>query len=653
MNSFKLLLVTFLVLCGFNLKAQVIPVNTNKPTSSAPAPAKKLPAVKKTTVKTPTPAEQEPEVVRYTPPVVPKPSVTDSKYNFFFFDNFSGNTNSAWSLVSDAKKEITIDNGKFRIKGINSQFGYRSTRNFEMSAAGDFTFAITTKWAQGVTNEPFGVDYCGQMSSNSYYNFSITANGYYIIRYYKDDGKWTDIKGWTKSNTINQNTATNILSIRKSGSYLSFAINAQEVESLPFDGGYGSAFGLRAEGVQTVDFDNFTLTGIKQTTSGTYTPQASNNRYDLTDNFSDNSNNWPLNTSANKEMKIENGKLRIRGIADGYSYDSSRDFDIDMSRDLDLSVTAKWIEGIKNRAIGLVYGGNGTSYHSFVISADGSYLIAYFDNGSWKNVKEWTESSFINKNNTPNILSIKKRGNNMTYYINGNQVESLPFNNGYGNIFGVRVGGAQTIDFDNFTLSGVKGTAVTTYTPSGGGNTYTLFDDFSDNRNSWAMANDNEREMKIDNGKFRIKGISNERSYKSTLDFNVNANQDFTLSVTTKWVEGIKNKAFGLVYCGNASFTSHCDFTISANGSYTISYYDAGGWKDTKAWTESSFVNQDNSPNILSIKKAGNYISFYINDHAVETIPFDGGYGSVFGLRADGAQTIDFDNFTLNGTKKQ
>lgn len=180
-----------------------------------------------------------------------------------------------------------------------------------------------------------------------------------------------------------------------------------------------------------------------------------------------------------------------------------------------------------------------------------------------------------------------------------------------------------------------------------------FFDDFSDNRNNWPLYKDENKSMEIANGKLRIHGLKTNFSFFSNQHFNIDLNQDFSCSVTTKWLEGVNNYGYGLSYCSNATSGSYYIFYISANGYYCIKYFENNGdWKDIKDWTSTSIINQNFIPNLISIKKQGNYISFYINDIKVESYPFDGGYGNHFGVRLGNKQTVEFDNFTIIGKSK-
>jgi serine/threonine-protein kinase len=55
-----------------------------------------------------------------------------------------------------------------------------------------------------------------------------------------------------------------------------------------------------------------------------------------------------------------------------------------------------------------------------------------------------------------NTLSIEKRNNSIFFYINDKVENVLPFTGGYGNCFGLRVDGAQTVAFDQLIVKGSR-----------------------------------------------------------------------------------------------------------------------------------------------------------------------------------------------------
>ena len=385
-----------------------------------------------------------------------------------------------------------------------------------------------------------------------------------------------------------------------------------------------------------------------------------NKDFNFFDDFSNNGNNWQVPYDADKEISVTNGKITIKGKNDKYGYQSTKDFpDIDVSKDFTAKVTIKWIAGATDRGFGLNYCTNiaTNSLYTFFITAGGFYSIRYLENGAWKDVKPWTKSDYINQNSAPNIISIKKVGSTMSFFVNDRLLDSFPFYGGFGHGFGFQNDNIQTVEFDNFELTGTK--TNTSFKQDNPYNQplinkgFNFFDDFSNNTNNWLEISDADKEMGITNGKYILKGKSDRYGYQSLKDFpDIDLHKDFTAKVTARWVEGIKDRGFGLNYCGNLSTNSMCAFFIDANGYYAIRHLENGAWKDIKDWAQSSYINQNGIPNIISIKKTGSTISFYVNDHLLESFPFDGGYGGGFGFREDNVQTIEFDDFELIGARK-
>ncbi len=175
------------------------------------------------------------------------------------------------------------------------------------------------------------------------------------------------------------------------------------------------------------------------------------------DDFSDNRNSWPLFSTADHEMTITSGQLKITGISDQLNYRAWRILEkLDLNKDFSCSVSATWIEGAGNNGFGLEYCSNSSleSFNLFNISNSGYYEIIKFKS-QWITLKPWTASSFINKGNAANVLRIEKTGNDIHYFINEHLVDKFPIDSEYGKMFGVRVLANQTVVFDNFELQGI------------------------------------------------------------------------------------------------------------------------------------------------------------------------------------------------------
>ncbi len=579
---------------------------------------------------------------------------------FSLFDDFSNNKNG-WPLGTDNNKSKSIANGKLKLTGINDSYRYFIDKSVtDLDQTKDYTLSVTAKWMEGKNTEGFGLVFASDADNNSRYRFSITADGWFCINNYEAGGDIKYLKDWSKSEVINQNSSPNIISIKKTTGKTEFFINEYLVATIYSFTSYGSTFGLWSSGAQTIDFDNFSLTG---STAGSVNPKPSNSfvnsaslsagsSFNFSDDFTSNQNGWELESNGDKKMSITNGKLRIEGLAK-FSFSAKKEFDINSSKDFTITVTAKWIDGISDDGFGIDFCSDfkNKRYSTFLVSANGKYLISNYSNSKWIAVQSWTDSYLINKLNVPNIISVRKVGETISFYVNDQKLASFPFDGGYGTDVGLRLSGMQTADFDNFSIVGTSGKQRSYKTITG--SQYSFYEDFSDNQNNWLLKEDKNYSFKIENSKLRIKVEQDKTNYYNTIEHPINMNADFTVSAVVRWVEGIDNNGFGINYCGNPSTQSHNVFAVSANGYYKIHYIENNtSWKEIQGWTKSSIVNKNGAPNLLKIQKKGNYISFFINGESIKTIPFDGGYGNWFGFRVSDAQTVEFDQFIVTGTSK-
>ena len=183
--------------------------------------------------------------------------------------------------------------------------------------------------------------------------------------------------------------------------------------------------------------------------------------------------------------------------------------------------------------------------------------------------------------------------------------------------------------------------------------TYNFTDDFTDKRNSWFEADDKEKIIiKIEDGKLIIDVIE-DGNYFTIKTFPIASSKDFSVEVKKKWITGINNNGYGIDFASDYSAGNFYSFIISSNGYYRIHHVKKGGkWTNLIDWTKTDGINQGSVPNILKIQKSGNEIIFFVNDDLVKKMSWDDGYGTSFGFRVFGAQTIQFDDFRISGMAK-
>ncbi|MFT4023444.1 MAG: serine/threonine-protein kinase, partial [Flavihumibacter sp.] len=176
----------------------------------------------------------------------------------FFFDDFDDAASTRWNKGRDDQKEFALENGKYLIRGYDSNFTYQSTRHFNIDVNKDWSVSVTASRLSGSAPDGFGLNYLSDPDQETYFVFYISDDGFYKIEAKEHDNVRT-LVDWTRTYSIHPGKASNLLSVEKKGAHLSFFINDEKVETIGYQGAFGNGFGLRVDGNQTVAFDQFIL----------------------------------------------------------------------------------------------------------------------------------------------------------------------------------------------------------------------------------------------------------------------------------------------------------------------------------------------------------------------------------------------------------
>jgi eukaryotic-like serine/threonine-protein kinase len=182
--------------------------------------------------------------------------------NGVYYNDFNDPSDSAWEAGKDENSEFGFSNGKYVIRGLTDSLSYSTSVKFNIDIHKNFTLSANAMHLGERSDDPFGLNYCGDENKNACFVYYITSNGYYSIGSWIKD-EWNAMVDWTPSANIRQNGEVNILSLEKENGVIRFFINDKLETALPFTGGFGSEFGLRVDGVQTVSFSQFILKGAQ------------------------------------------------------------------------------------------------------------------------------------------------------------------------------------------------------------------------------------------------------------------------------------------------------------------------------------------------------------------------------------------------------
>jgi eukaryotic-like serine/threonine-protein kinase len=179
--------------------------------------------------------------------------------NGIYYNDFDGQ-DSVWNTGKDENSEFILLDGKYTMKGFNDSLSYSSFFKLNMDTDKDFTVATTAAHGGEGTGDPFGIIFCGDETRDAFFVFYITSNGYYSIGT-SIRNEWNALTDWTAAEGIRQDSEMNIFSIEKRAGLLRFLVNGRVERVLPFTAGFGTYFGLRVDGSQTVSFDDFIVKG--------------------------------------------------------------------------------------------------------------------------------------------------------------------------------------------------------------------------------------------------------------------------------------------------------------------------------------------------------------------------------------------------------
>ena len=170
----------------------------------------------------------------------------------------------------------------------------------------------------------------------------------------------------------------------------------------------------------------------------------------------------------------------------------------------------------------------------------------------------------------------------------------------------------------------------------------TLFlDNFVDNRNNWAIRNDDKVKLAIRNGYYVFYHKRNYNAWTSWQDMKLSPYNDFEIETSMRHMSGVDNYAYSLMW-GQDSNNCYI-FGISANGQYLYGKYVNGNWKTLAGWTQSSYINKGDVQNTIAVKKEGDKLKLIINSQVVKIMPFEIFTGSNVGFSVTNRQKIYID----------
>ena len=178
------------------------------------------------------------------------------------------------------------------------------------------------------------------------------------------------------------------------------------------------------------------------------------------DSFTSNRNGWTEGSFEDEYGQIDytiNGTYTWDVVAAKGVSQRSWATSAPVVEDFTVTTDATHISGAENASYGIIFRvmDNQNLYY-FAISDVGYYYVGLLVNDEWITLLDWTETDTINVN-SPNTLKVVGKGDQFTFYINGNEVNTLSDGTVPSGTAGLAIelydkDDQSVFEFDNFSL---------------------------------------------------------------------------------------------------------------------------------------------------------------------------------------------------------
>ena len=566
-----------------------------------------------------------------------------------FFDGYTDNKNN-WSVSNNENVELDISNGDYYFDHRRDNGGWSSTIIKYINTSRDFKIVADIKKISGIQNNGYGIVF-GRKDSQNQNLFYVNGQGSYSINKIRN-GQDNFLKKWTASSAIRTgNGKYNVLKVVKVGSKLEYYINNTKVYTDYSPQFFGDRVGYIVYNRQKVSVAYLSIGYLDKKSN---TNNNNNNSYTnnttgksiLFEGFNNNNNKWNSSDKSEADVFVSGGNLTINHKRSSGGWAPTIYKYVNSSRDFSIEAQFKKISGVQNNGFGLVFGRkDNDNENKFFISAGGSYIVNYEENGQRKYLKNWTKSSAIRKGNySQNTLKVTKVGNTMKYYINGTLVYTSYTTKYFGNRVGFIVYDLQKIEVAYLSMRYLDNKededTIRNYTYSDSG--FHFSDQFNDNSNDWYIVNDNVKTFSVSNGKYYIDHKRDTKGWSANITKTIDDSRNFEIETKIDKISGVNNYGYGLMFGKND--TGEFRFYIASTGYFKVVRIVNDEEQLIQKWIKSSYVKTGNGKsNVLKVKKDNDYYKFYINGNFVFQTEFEPFYGNQIGYVVYNKQKIGVD----------
>lgn len=361
----------------------------------------------------------------------------------------------------------------------------------------------------------------------------------------------------------------------------------------------------------------------------------------LYDSFTSNKNEWSTYSDDEVDRSIYDGDYIINNKKSSGTATSLIPVSFDEDSDYEIEARINRVYGKKTTLlISLLWGSNSDDKNFFGFTGAGSYRVSKYVDSKYSAYKDWTKSDAIEKYSA-NLMTIRKVGSSMYFFINKKFVYSMYVKSFFGNKVGFQSPNGTKINISYLRVSKIKKSKKDYNFISFSEKKKFISEEFDDPYDkSWTKGSDGESFGEIYNGYYTFKSLNNV-AWVSTKKHYIDQDRDFEITARFKYVSGKENSGLMLVW-GRNSNKDNFNFEFNANGEYWIGTYNDGSFNASKSWTASLDINKKDY-NLLTVRKIENNYYYFINREFVHSETFKPFFGDKIGFLTPGNTAIKID----------
>lgn len=162
-----------------------------------------------------------------------------------------------------------------------------------------------------------------------------------------------------------------------------------------------------------------------------------------------------------------------------------------------------------------------------------------------------------------------------------------------------------------------------------------FFDDFTNNKNHWTVADNKYESSKIDSGIYYLTAVGH--AYGEAQEVRIDTRKDFEIETRIRISGGNSDHKnyYSMLFWGRGAMSGYY-FTFAKDGFASVELCDGKNQADciTRSGSLQETGLNPESFNVYTIRKRGNTYSFYVNGTQFYEMPFSPFYGNLIGFGA-------------------